>query len=145
VSDVKVEQKQELSREEVARFVAGLASGLGDDGKVTVELGTSTLEFSVAGRVRCELEVKVDGDEIELELELKWSTADRASAGSEDDDSEDDDADDDAGQVPSVGEGAVETAVQEPAAANGKAEPAAAQDKAPASRRGARGKQKASS
>jgi hypothetical protein len=33
-----------------------LAEGLGDDGKVSVGLGSSTLELSVAGQVDCELE-----------------------------------------------------------------------------------------
>ena len=80
MSDVKVQQKQALSRQEAARFIAELAQGLGDDGKVAVQLGNSTLELSVADELRCELEVAVDGDGIELELELKWSTAARASA-----------------------------------------------------------------
>ncbi|HEX2072804.1 MAG TPA: amphi-Trp domain-containing protein [Geodermatophilus sp.] len=80
MSDVRVEQKQALSRQEAARFIAELAQGLGDDGKVTVRLGSSTLELSVADQLRCELEVAVDGDGIELELELKWSTSARATA-----------------------------------------------------------------
>jgi amphi-Trp domain-containing protein len=78
VSDVRVEQKQVLSREEAARFIAALADGLGGEGTATVRLGTSTLELSVADELRCELEVAVDGDGIELELELKWSTSARA-------------------------------------------------------------------
>src|SRR5215211_4294110 len=80
VSDVKIEQKQVLSRQEAARFIAALAEGLGDEGRVAVQLGSSTLELSVASQVDCELEVAVDGDEIELELELKWSTSVRSSA-----------------------------------------------------------------
>ncbi len=80
VSDVKVQHKQALSRQEAARLIATLAEGLGEDGKVTVRLGSSTLELSVASQLDCELEVGVDGDEIELELELKWSTSGRASA-----------------------------------------------------------------
>jgi amphi-Trp domain-containing protein len=79
VSDVKVEQKRLLSRKEAARFLAELAEGLGDDGKVNVQLGSSTLALSVADQLRWELEVAVDGDEIELELELKWSTSARSS------------------------------------------------------------------
>src|SRR4051794_31202779 len=80
VSDVKVEQKQALSREEVARFLSTLAQGLADGGKVAVQLGNGSLELSVADQLRWELEVAVDGDEIELELELKWSTSARSSA-----------------------------------------------------------------
>jgi amphi-Trp domain-containing protein len=80
VSDVKMEQKQRLSRQEIARFVAALAEGLGDDGRVKVRLGSSTVELSVASQVDCELEVAVDGDEVELELELKWSISGRPSS-----------------------------------------------------------------
>ena len=67
MSDLKVEQKQTLSREEAARLITALAEGLSAGGKVTVQMGNSTLELSVAGQVDCELEVAVDGDEIELE------------------------------------------------------------------------------
>ncbi len=91
VSDVRVQQKQSLSRQEAARFIAALAEGLGEDGKVAVRLGNSTLELSVTDQVDCELEVEVDGDEIELELELKWSTSGRASAEAAEDESEETD------------------------------------------------------
>jgi amphi-Trp domain-containing protein len=131
VSDVKVEQKQQLSREEVARFVAALAEGLAGDGKVEVALGNSTLELSVADRVRCELEVEVDGDEIELELELKWSTSGRGSTVAADDD---EDAGSDAGSAaaPAGDVQPAETAAESP---NGEAAP---------SKRSSRGKRAAS-
>src|SRR5688500_7888667 len=99
VSDVKVQQKQSLSRQEAARLIAALAEGLGEDGKVTVQLGNSTLELSVTDEVDWELEVEVDGDEIELELELKWSTSGRASVEAAEDQSEDDEPEADATQV----------------------------------------------
>jgi amphi-Trp domain-containing protein len=97
VSDVKVEQKQSLSRQDAARFIAALAKGLADDGRVTVQLGSSTLQLSVAGQVDCELEVGVDGDEVELELKLKWSISGRSPADSPQyaDEVEADEADDD--------------------------------------------------
>ena len=95
VSDVKIEQKQVLSRQEAARFIAALAEGLGDDGRVTVQLGSSTLELSVASQVNCELEVAVDGDEIELELELKWSISGRPSVDAAEDQSEGNDLEED--------------------------------------------------
>lgn len=88
MSDVKVQQKQSLSRQEAARVLAALAQGLGDDGKVTVELGGSTLELSVGDQVGYELEVEVDGDQIELELELVWSTSAQAPASPADDGSQ---------------------------------------------------------
>jgi amphi-Trp domain-containing protein len=108
VSDVKVQQKQSLSRQEAARFIAALAGGLGEDGKVTVQLGSSTLELSVADQVDWELEVEVNGDEIELELELKWSTSGRATVDTgkvlEDDDAEEGESAD----VPSVDVGSAD-------------------------------------
>jgi amphi-Trp domain-containing protein len=109
VSDLKVEQKQTLSREEVARLITALAEGLGAGGKVTVPMGSSTLELSVAGQVDWELEVAVDGDEIELELELKWSTSGRASASSAEEESEDDEgAEDEAAEDEAAGDEASE-------------------------------------
>ncbi|WP_222269356.1 amphi-Trp domain-containing protein [Modestobacter marinus] len=110
--DVKVQQKQALSRQEAAHFIAALAEGLGEDGKVTVQLGSSTLELSVANQVDWEFEVVVDGDEIELELELKWSMSRRASAEAADDESEedqsevDDSEDDESSQNAPAGAGA---------------------------------------
>jgi amphi-Trp domain-containing protein len=95
VSDVKVQQKQSLSRQDAARLIAALADGLGEDGKVTVRLGNSNLELSVTDQVDWELEVVVDGDEIELELELKWSTSGRATAETAEDESEEDESEED--------------------------------------------------
>jgi len=45
LSDVTVEQKQSLSRQDAARFIAALAKGVGHDGRVTVQLGSRTLRF----------------------------------------------------------------------------------------------------
>ena len=108
MSDLKVEQKQTLTRQEVARFIAALAEGIGDDGRVKVRLGSSTLELSVAGQVACELEVAVDGDEIELELELKWSTSGRPSAERAQDGSEADVSGGDESKEDEAGEGEAE-------------------------------------
>ena len=83
MSELKVEQKQSLSRTEVAQLVADLAEGLKGDGAVTLQLGGGTVELTVASQVRCELEVEVDGNEFELELELKWSSSNGGSAAPE--------------------------------------------------------------
>ncbi len=94
--DVKVQQEQALTRQEAARFIAALAEGLTGDGKVTVQLGSSTVELSVAAKVDWEFEVAVDGDEIELEL--KWSTSGRSSAEATDDESAEDQTEEDDSQ-----------------------------------------------
>jgi amphi-Trp domain-containing protein len=165
VSDLKVEQKQTLSREEAARLITALAQGLGAGGKVAVQMGSSTLQLSVAGQVDCELEVTVDGDEIELELELKWSTSGRASAGSAGEEAEDgavaedepaagggeqDDADgdtvedDDAGQGeleagPAEQDSAEEASTPDVSAADQARDRAVPADRTPRPRRGRRG------
>jgi amphi-Trp domain-containing protein len=126
VPDVKVEQKQVLSRQEAARFIAALADGLGEDGNVTLRLGNTTLELSVASQVDCELEVTVDGDEIELELELTWSTSGRIDAEAADDADEDD-----AAAEGAEAEGAV--AEEENAFAEEEAASAAEEDASPES------------
>jgi amphi-Trp domain-containing protein len=82
----------------------GVGRGLGEDGKVAVRLGSSTLELSVADQVDWELEVEVDGDEIELELELKWSMSGRASAEAAEDESEEDETQEDETEEESGGE-----------------------------------------
>jgi amphi-Trp domain-containing protein len=127
VSDVKVEQKQTLSREEAARFIAALADGLSDDGNVTVRLGGSTLQLSVAAQVDCELEVSVEGNEIELELELKWSTSAPAAAEAAHDEADDEEADEDeadAGEAPEAEGGADEGEPDQAGPVEHEAEPA---------------------
>jgi amphi-Trp domain-containing protein len=99
MSELKVEQKQSLSRTEAAQLVADLAEGLKGDGAVTLHLGGGTVELTVGTQIRCELEVEVDGNELELELELKWSSSNGASA--ERGDAADDDAEGDRPDEPS--------------------------------------------
>jgi amphi-Trp domain-containing protein len=149
VSDVKVQHKQALSRQEAARFIAALAEGLGEDGAVTLRLGSSTLELSVASQVDCELEVAVDGDEFELELELKWSTSGRPSADAaqdgsqadefaegeseEEDESEGDEAEEDVSEEAASGQ---EVASGQEAAAQEKTEEGASEEEAAGSEAG---------
>lgn len=75
MSDMKVELKQSLTRQQAADQLSALASALAESGKVDLEFGDTTVSLRVPDDVRSEFEVEVDGDELELELELKWSTA----------------------------------------------------------------------
>lgn len=75
MSDVKVEHKVTLTRDEVAQWIADVGKALNGEGTVSLRLADSTVELKVPDSVRFEAEVEVDGDEVELELELKWSTA----------------------------------------------------------------------
>jgi amphi-Trp domain-containing protein len=73
MSDVKVEHKVTLTRQEAAAWIAELADALGGDGPVTIKLARSTVELRVPDHVRCEAEVEIEAGEVELEFELKWS------------------------------------------------------------------------
>ncbi len=74
MSDMKVERKESLTRQQAADKLSALARALAEGGEVDLELGGTTVSLRVPGEVRSEFEVEVDGDEFELELELKWST-----------------------------------------------------------------------
>jgi amphi-Trp domain-containing protein len=129
VSDIRVAQKQVLSRQEAARFLADLAEGLGDEGKVSVRLGSGTLELSVADQLNWELQVAVDGDGIALELELKWSPSGRAPAESTGAVSADGEFEDAEGEPQEVGPEGHQAEADQPAAhepEEGESVPAAA-------------------
>jgi amphi-Trp domain-containing protein len=74
MSDVKVEHKVTMTRQDAARWLRELSDGLAGDGPVTFSLARSTVELEVPHQVRAEAEIEVDGDEVELEIELTWST-----------------------------------------------------------------------
>jgi amphi-Trp domain-containing protein len=79
MSDVKLERKETLSRQQAAERLSAVAEALAKGSDVEVDFGGGTMVLRVPDDVRSEFEVEVDGDEVELELELKWSTA-RAKA-----------------------------------------------------------------
>jgi amphi-Trp domain-containing protein len=80
VSDLEIERKESLSRQEAAKRLMTIAEGLAGEGEVELDLGGTSLSLRVADDVRVEVEVEVDGDEIELEVELKWSRRPDANA-----------------------------------------------------------------
>ena len=82
MSEVKIEQKVSLGRQETARWLADLAKAIGKGGTVEVPLAGPTVTLNLPDEFRCEAEVEVDGDEVELEIELKWSPAPEASTKS---------------------------------------------------------------
>jgi amphi-Trp domain-containing protein len=74
MSDVKVELKETVNRDDVATWLSALSAGLGADGHVELLLGAGVVSVHVPDRVRAEVEVEVEGDEVEVEVEFKWST-----------------------------------------------------------------------
>ena len=73
MSDVKVELKESLTRQQAADRLSALARAIAEGGKVDLELGEATVTLRVPDDMRTEFEVEIDGDELELELEFKWS------------------------------------------------------------------------
>jgi amphi-Trp domain-containing protein len=80
MSDVKVERKEALSRDEAARWLALISRAFTADGHAELPFGPSSVSLYIPDQVRAELEVEVDGDEVEMEVEFKWSMAEHEAA-----------------------------------------------------------------
>jgi amphi-Trp domain-containing protein len=76
MSDVKVEQKQSLSRAEAAVWLHALSKAFERGGDVELPTGPGgTVGIHLPEQVKAEFEIEVDGDEVEVEVEFTWSTA----------------------------------------------------------------------
>ncbi len=78
MSDVNVEHKEKLSREQAATWLHALSRALHKGGEVALPLGSAegagtTLNLRLPDEVEAEFEVEVDGAEVQLEVELTWS------------------------------------------------------------------------
>jgi amphi-Trp domain-containing protein len=75
MSDVKLERKEQLSRQEAAVWLHALSNAFKHGGRVELPVGGSTLLLQLPEEVRAEFEVEVSGTDVEVEVEFKWSTA----------------------------------------------------------------------
>jgi amphi-Trp domain-containing protein len=73
MSDVKVERKESLSRDEAAQLLALLSRAFTTGDHAELPFGPSSVSLHIPDRVHAELEVAVEGDEVEVEVEFKWS------------------------------------------------------------------------
>lgn len=73
MSDVKVERKESLSRDEAAMWLSLLSKAFAAGDHAELPFGSSSVSLNIPDRVRAELEVEVEGDEVEVEVEFKWS------------------------------------------------------------------------
>jgi amphi-Trp domain-containing protein len=80
MSDVKVERKESLSRQDAAGWLTLLAEAFAKGSHVELPFGPGSVSLHVPDHVRAEFEVEVEGDEVEVEVEFKWSTAPPAAA-----------------------------------------------------------------
>lgn len=79
MSDVKVERKESLSREEAASLLSLLSEAFSAGNHAELPFGTSSVSLYIPDRMRAELEVEVEGDEVEIEVEFKWSTVEHGA------------------------------------------------------------------
>jgi amphi-Trp domain-containing protein len=84
MSDVKLEHKERLSREEAAVWLHALSRAFSHGGHVELPVGSGTLGLQLPDEVKAEFEVQVSGDEVEVVIEFTWSTATPTSDDEED-------------------------------------------------------------
>ncbi len=75
MSDVKLERKESISREDAARWLELVSRAFAEGSDVDLPFGAGEVSLHIPDQVRAEFEVEVDGTEVEVELEFKWSTA----------------------------------------------------------------------
>jgi amphi-Trp domain-containing protein len=80
MSDVKVERKESLSRDEAANLLALLSKAFTAGEHADLPFGPSSVSLYIPDRVRAELEVEVEGDEVEVEVEFKWTMVEHEAA-----------------------------------------------------------------
>jgi amphi-Trp domain-containing protein len=68
----EVEQKERLSREEVATRLRHLADMLARHNDIEFQRGGMRLTVHVPDEVQLKIELEVESDERELEIELTW-------------------------------------------------------------------------
>jgi len=68
----EVEQKETLSREEVAERLRKLADMLARHNDIEFERGGMSFKVHVPDQVNLKVELEIESDENELEIELTW-------------------------------------------------------------------------
>jgi amphi-Trp domain-containing protein len=68
----EVEQKERLSREEVATRLRNLADMLARHNDIEFERGGMSFSVHVPDQIELKLELEVESDKRELEIELTW-------------------------------------------------------------------------
>lgn len=69
---VEIEQKETVSRKEVATRLRRLANMLAKSNEVKFEQGGMAMTVHVPDEVQLKVELEVETDARELEIELKW-------------------------------------------------------------------------
>lgn len=69
---VEIEQKETVSRKEVATRLRKLATMLAKGNEIKFDQGGMTMSVHVPDEVQLKVEVEASTDERELEIELKW-------------------------------------------------------------------------
>jgi amphi-Trp domain-containing protein len=69
---VEIEQKETVSRKEVATRLRRLATQLSKGNEVNFDQGGMAMKVHVPDEVQLKVELEVETDERELEIALKW-------------------------------------------------------------------------
>jgi amphi-Trp domain-containing protein len=80
MSDVKVERKESLSRDDAATLLALLSRAFTAGDHAQLPFAPNSVSLHIPDQVHAELEVEVEGDEVEVEIEFKWSMAEHEDA-----------------------------------------------------------------
>jgi amphi-Trp domain-containing protein len=67
--------KQQLSRQQAAQHLIGLAQALQTGGSLDVDANGHSVRVRIADQVTLKRNSKSTGDGVEIELELSWSTS----------------------------------------------------------------------
>lgn len=82
MTDVKVERRQSLSREDAAVWLHALSEAFRRGGQAELPIGAGgTVGLHLPERVQAEFEIEVDGDQVEVEVEFTWSTSKPGATG----------------------------------------------------------------
>lgn len=85
MSDLKVERKESLSRDEAASLLSVLSEAFTGGDHAELRFGHSSVSLHIPDRVHAEIEVEVEGDEVEIEVEFKWSMVEHEAAAAMED------------------------------------------------------------
>ncbi len=69
---IEIEQKETVSRKEVAARLQAIADVLASDNDIEFEQGGMNVKVHVPDEVQLKVELEIETDERELEIELKW-------------------------------------------------------------------------
>lgn len=69
---IEISEKQQMGREEAAKFLHELADSLGRQNALNLTRDGKKIHVKVPDQVTVELEVEIESDESSIEIEISW-------------------------------------------------------------------------